>query len=270
MPSIRTRRSAGTSSRSALTEAHQIWQEYTYPVFQWAHDAGGIAGFAHMQYLDNGIPQTLSCCTPIEYPVEVALGSADFISEDVVDAGSSAAAMYPEAAISAYYRLLNTGFRPGLAAGTDYPCNSSRPPGSLLTYGQVAGGQTTYGAWIDAIANGRTVISRNGHNEFVSTSTVNGTASPGDQINLTAPGTVQRHRRLDGHPESDGDDRARPERRGGRHEQSSVASGNAGHADRDGVVREQRVAGGAPDGRARATRYTRPPSSSSSAVRPSA
>ena len=67
-----------------LTEAHQIWEEYTYPIFNWAHQQNGIAGFAHMQYLDDGIPQSLTCCIPIEYPVEVALGSADFISEDVI------------------------------------------------------------------------------------------------------------------------------------------------------------------------------------------
>jgi hypothetical protein len=172
-----------------VSGAQQTWQEYTYPVLQWAHSAGGIAGFAHMQYLDSGIPQTLSCCGPIEYPVEVALGSADFISEDVVDAGSSFGGMDPEAAVGAYYRLLNSGFRPGFAAGTDYPCNNARPVGGLLTYGQVAGGQMTYRSWIDAIAKGRTVVSRNGHNEFLSL-LVNGTTSPGGEIDLSSPGTV--------------------------------------------------------------------------------
>ena len=77
-----------------------------------------------MQYLDGTIPQSLTCCTPIEYPVEVALGAADFISEDVDDSGSSFS-MNPEAFIQAYYKLLNTGFRPGFAAGTDYPCNTA-------------------------------------------------------------------------------------------------------------------------------------------------
>ena len=136
-----------------LTEAHQIWDEYTYPILTWARQQGGIAGFAHMQYLDDGIPDSLNCCTPIEYPVEVALGAADFISEDVI--GS-------DAFIQAYYRLLNTGFRPGFAAGTDYPCGVTAL-GSLLTYVQVANGQMTYRNWIEGIAAGRTVISRNGH-----------------------------------------------------------------------------------------------------------
>jgi hypothetical protein len=171
-----------------LTEAHQIWQESTYQILNWAHQQNGVAGFAHLQYLDGGIPQSLTCCTPIEYPVEVALGAADFISEDVDDNGSGFS-MYPENATQAYYKLLNTGFRPGFAAGTDYPCNSSRPLGGLLTYVQVAGGQMTYRNWIEGIRSGRTVVSRNGHKEFLSL-TVNGTATPGDQINLTAVATL--------------------------------------------------------------------------------
>jgi hypothetical protein len=73
--------------------------------------------------------------------------------------------MYPDNFIEAYYKLLNTGFRPSFAAGTDYPCNSSRPVGSLLTYVQT-GGQLTYRNWIDGIACGRTVVSRNGHMSF--------------------------------------------------------------------------------------------------------
>jgi hypothetical protein len=172
-----------------LQEAHQIWEEYTYPILSWAHQQpGAIAGFAHMQYLDGGIPQSLNCCIPIEYPVEVALGAADFISEDVDD-NNSGIGMYPDNFLQAYYKLLNTGFRPGFAAGTDYPCNSNRPLGALLTYAQIPSGPMTYESWIQGIKNGRTVISRNGHREFLSL-TVNGTATPGDEIRLTTAGNL--------------------------------------------------------------------------------
>jgi hypothetical protein len=160
-----------------LDEAQPVWEEYTYPVFEWIRQRGGIAGFAHMQYVGDGIPQSLDCCKPLEYPIEVALGSAQFISEDVLGSDS---------AIRAYYRLLNTGFRPGLAAGTDYPCGVSTI-GSLLTYVQVAGGQMTYRNWIEGIAAGRTVVSRNGQDEFLGL-TVNGAATPGDEIRLTGGG----------------------------------------------------------------------------------
>ena len=160
-----------------LTEAHQIWAEYTYPIFQWAHQQNAIAGFAHLQYLNNGIPQDLNCCIPVDYPVEVALGSCDFISEDV-NGGDSA--------MQAYYRLLNCGFRPGFAGGSDYPCGASI--GSVVTYVQTQGA-LTYRAWITGIANGRTVVSRNGHNEFLELK-VNNSATPGDEIKLTGTGGV--------------------------------------------------------------------------------
>ena len=162
-----------------LSHAEQIWEEYTYPIINWAHQQGGIAGFAHMQYLDYDIPQSLDCCKPIEYPVEVALGSADFIEEDVNGSDSF---------IESYYRLLNTGFRPGFAAGTDYPCGVSEL-GSLLTYVKVSGGEMTYRNWIEGIAQGRTVISRNGHNEFLDLK-VNSTFGPGDEIDLTGGGSL--------------------------------------------------------------------------------
>lgn len=174
-----------------LSSAKQLWQEYTYPILDWAHQQNGIAGFAHMQYLDgNGLPSALTCCTPIEYPVEVALGAADFISEDVDDVNGIT--MNADTPIQAYYKLLNSGFRPSLAAGTDYPCNGADNGGALgglLTYVQIPGGQLTYRDWIKGIANGRTVVSRNGHNEFLSL-VVNGTSTPGDEIQLTGTGNV--------------------------------------------------------------------------------
>ena len=173
-----------------LSEAHQIKGEYTFPVFQWTHQQNGIAGFAHMQYLDNDIPQNLTCCTPLEYPVEVALGQSDFISEDMMDINSSYDGMCPDCAVQAYYRLLNCGFRPGFAAGTDYPCNSNSPLGSLLTYVRLGGEGFTYRSWIEGIAQGRTVVSRNGHNEFLDIK-IDGSAGPGDEIKKASLGSVQ-------------------------------------------------------------------------------
>jgi hypothetical protein len=169
-----------------LTNAYQIWNEMTYPIFNWAHQQGGIAGFAHFEYLSEyqdagGFPLTLTCCTPIEYPVEVALGACDFISEDALNVPGQ------DYCILAYYRLLNCGFRPGLAAGSDYPCGPAIGP--ILTYSQVAAGQLTYSNWIHAIPAGRTVVSLNGRNEFVSL-VVNGSATPGDEIQLSGAGSV--------------------------------------------------------------------------------
>jgi|GEM_PF-1498929 len=163
-----------------ITNAVQRWDEYTAPVLSWARNQGGVAGFAHLQYLPNhSFPTTLDCCAPLEYPVEVALGNCDFISQDV--AGG-------DAAMFAYYRLLNCGFRPGWGAGSDYPCNAQI--GALVTYVQVDG-PLTYRKWIDGLAAGKTVISRNGRSEFLNLK-VNTNTLPGGTLNLPAGGgTVQ-------------------------------------------------------------------------------
>jgi hypothetical protein len=68
-----------------------------------------------------------------------------------------------------------------LAAGTDFPCNERKPIGSLLTYTSIPAGKLIYRNWIEGIAQGRTVISTNGHEEFLDLK-VNGTAGPGDEI----------------------------------------------------------------------------------------
>jgi hypothetical protein len=171
-----------------LKHGGQPFAQYTYPIFAWAKEQGAIAGFLHMQYLPfafypppDGIPQALDCCAPLEYPVETALGTASFLMEDVVGSDS---------ALQAYYRILNTGFRPGLAAGTDYSCNAMEPLGTLLTYVRIPGGKLTYSRWIEGIAQGRTVVSRSAHGEFLDLK-VNGTAQPGDEIHLDEKGLVR-------------------------------------------------------------------------------
>ena len=172
-----------------LKEAHQIWEESPYKILNWARDQKAVTGFAHFEYLNDSIQPELNCCIPIDYPVEAALGTIDFVSEDVYGTISSNNGNYnSEAAIKAYYRLLNCGFRPGLAAGTDYPCNNYEPLGTLLTYVKVKD-KLTYRKWIEGIRDGKTVVSRNGHNEFIEMK-VNGKYSPGDEIKIKNKGTV--------------------------------------------------------------------------------
>jgi hypothetical protein len=135
-----------------------------------------------MEYLKDSFQNELNCCIPIEYPVEAALGTIDFISEDVYGSSSPNNGNYnSEAVIGAYYKLLNCGFRPGLAAGTDFPCNELEPLGTLLTYVKVKDKVLTYNKWIAGIREGRTVISRNGHNEFIELK-ADGVFEPGDEI----------------------------------------------------------------------------------------
>ena len=172
-----------------LKEAQQIWQESPYQILYWAAKQHAVKGFAHMEYLNDSIQDNLNCCIPIDYPVEAALSKIDFISEDVYGVHSPNNGNYfSEGAIKAYYRLLNCGFRMGLAAGTDYPCNAEEPLGKLLTYVKVKD-KLTYNKWIEGIKNGKTVVARNGHNEFIDLK-INGKYGPGDEIKLKNKGTV--------------------------------------------------------------------------------
>lgn len=173
-----------------LTEAHKIWDELSYNILEWAKKQNAVCGFAHMEYLNDSIQNRLNCCIPIDYPVEAALGTIDFISEDVYSINSSNNGNYnSEAVLNAYYKLLNCGFRLSLAAGTDYPCNNFEPYGSLLTYVEIPDKKLTYQKWIDGIAKGRTVISRNAHNEFLDLK-VNKTEVPGADIRIKDKGEI--------------------------------------------------------------------------------
>ncbi|MBK9389811.1 MAG: CehA/McbA family metallohydrolase [Bacteroidetes bacterium] len=125
-----------------LKEAHTIWDESTYKILEWGKKQNAISGFVHMQYLNDSIQNDLNCCIPIDFPVETALGNVDFLSEDV---------WLNDASVNAYYKILNCGFRPGWAAGTDFPCNNGRPLGSLLTYVQVKDKPFTYRKWIEEL-----------------------------------------------------------------------------------------------------------------------
>jgi O-glycosyl hydrolase len=164
-----------------LTQTHRIWDESPYKILEWGRKQNGIVGFCHMEYLNDSIQNKIDCCIPIDYPVEAALGTIDFLAEDV---------WLNDASVNAYYKLLNCGFRLGWAAGTDFPCNNSQPFGSLLTYVQVKNQHFTYRQWAEGIKKGRTVVTTNGHVEFLDLK-VNGSATPGDEIKLKDKGTLE-------------------------------------------------------------------------------
>ena len=107
----------------------------TYKILEWVKEQNAIGGFAHLEYLNDSIQNELNCCIPIDFPVEAALKTIDFVSEDVYGMQSPNNGNYfSEGVVNAYYKLLNCGFRLGIAAGTDYPCNNNEPLGTLLTY----------------------------------------------------------------------------------------------------------------------------------------
>jgi hypothetical protein len=63
-----------------LKEAHQIWDESPYKIIEWGKSQNAIVGFCHMEYLNDSIQNRLNCCLPVDYPVEAALGTIDFLA----------------------------------------------------------------------------------------------------------------------------------------------------------------------------------------------
>lgn len=173
-----------------MTEVRQIWDESTYRILEYGRQQDAIVGFCHLQYLNDSIQSELNCCIPIEHVSEIALGMVDFIAEDVYSTTMESYGSYnADATINAYYKFLNCGFRLGLTAGTDYPCNNFEPFGSLLTYVKVDG-PLTYRKWVEGIRDGKTVIARNGHHEFLNLR-VEDKYLPGDEIMLNGNDTIE-------------------------------------------------------------------------------
>lgn len=65
------RKDASVSTPGRIVHWDVSYGQYPHPILNWVDQQNGIAGFVHMQYLDNGIPQSLNYCISIEYPVEV-------------------------------------------------------------------------------------------------------------------------------------------------------------------------------------------------------
>ena len=172
-----------------LKNANQIWEESPHKILSWAAAQDAVRGFAHMEYVEGKIPDSLNCCIPIDLPVEAALHNLDFASVDVYGAYSpNNGTYYANPAMEIYYKLLNCGIRLGLAAGTDFPCNEGEPLGTLLTYAKVSQ-QLSYNKWIGAIKSGNTVISRMGNTEFLDLK-LNSKSQPGDELKLNKAGNV--------------------------------------------------------------------------------
>jgi hypothetical protein len=166
-----------------LTNAKQIWAESPYEILEWAKKQNAVRGFAHLEYLNENIPTELNCCIPVDLPVEAALGNIDFVSTDVFGSYSpNYGSYFGKQSLDVYYKMLNCGIKLPLAAGTDFPCNNLEPLGTVLTYAQV-NTKLSYNNWIEAIREGKTVISRLGDKEFLDLK-LNGDQAPGASVHL--------------------------------------------------------------------------------------
>jgi hypothetical protein len=155
-----------------ISVGQALGRRENYPLFaavcDWAHEQGGIAGWAH-----GGTQIKLF----ESLPIEAALGKLDFVES--VQFNCFNGFMF-------WYRLLNCGIRLACTGGSDFPFSADLLApwypnlGLDRTYAQV-GGEFTYNAWIEGIRGGRT-FATNGPMVFL---TVNG-QPPGSTLQLPA------------------------------------------------------------------------------------
>ena len=136
-------------------------------------DQGGAVTYAH-----PGYSATLDGMSMREAPVDAALGVIDAI--DVLSNNPE------EPGMELWYRLLNSGLRIGISAGTDAFTNVADHyiPGGGRVYAHV-NGALNYDEWLRAYKHGRT-FATNGPMVWLR---VNG-REPGDEVKLAGPGKV--------------------------------------------------------------------------------
>ncbi|OGG51799.1 MAG: hypothetical protein A3F84_20260 [Candidatus Handelsmanbacteria bacterium RIFCSPLOWO2_12_FULL_64_10] len=129
-----------------ISVGQSLGRRENYPLFasvcDWAHEQGGIAGWAHGGTLIK-LFESL--------PIEAALGKLDFVEN--IQFNMFYGFMF-------WYRLLNCGLRLACTGGSDFPFSAALLApwypnlGLDRTYVQVAG-EFTYRSWIDGIRHGR-------------------------------------------------------------------------------------------------------------------
>ena len=136
-----------------------------------AKQQGGVASYAHPGYNFTADPQTMSAR---ELPVDLALGSVDAM--DVMSNSNE------DAATSYWYRLLNTGLRCAISAGTDSFTNRRHHwiPGGQRVYVHT-GDSLNADDWVENFRKGRSFATNGPILRF----TVNGKL-PGNELELTS------------------------------------------------------------------------------------
>jgi hypothetical protein len=137
------------------------------PIFDWAvaQSPRVFAGYAHgWAWPETGFPSAggLGCCMPLELPIDVALGRVAYLSEEANDVNAASLGVrmsdtpLATGTLALWRRLMNAGYRLGLAGGSDLACigDTVGMPRTLA----IVDGTPTYDAFLDALRKGRTAI----------------------------------------------------------------------------------------------------------------
>ena len=140
----------------------------TLPITQWAQEQGAVIGMNHALHWpeDGSFPEAISVLDPVpwELPIHVALGRMHFFNTE------RAYSLPLQAPSAIYAHLRNAGFELTMTGGSDFPCLEFSGVRTLVP----KEGEVTYAAYLDAIRDGRAVLS----------------FQAGDRIDMTAEGAT--------------------------------------------------------------------------------
>jgi hypothetical protein len=134
------------------------WPTWDLPILRWAKHQNAITGFAHSGY---GLEVKTDQLPNYEVPGFDGIGANEYIVDvtypDTVDFISTADTPYVWE-LNIWYHTLNVGFETRISGETDFPCITDSRVGQGRVYGKVDG-PLTYGAWLEALRNGRSYVS---------------------------------------------------------------------------------------------------------------
>ena len=166
------------------------WPSWTQPIERWAKEQGAVVGFTHCGL---GLGTSSEDLPNFEMPafnsvgtnagiVDVTRGLCDFIS---------GAETSPAAEMTAWYHMLNCGYRVAFLGESDYPCIFDERPGVGRTYVKLKSpprGDMGWRAWLAGLAAGHLYFG-DGRTHFIDF-TVAGAGS-GSTVNQEAAGPVE-------------------------------------------------------------------------------
>jgi hypothetical protein len=118
---------------------------------------GAITGYAHVLWWDDYAPALImgggGSGPPFQAPLEVALGTVDFLEIRRVEE------LQVLTWRSFYYKLLNAGMRVALVGGSDNTCTFAEQIGETRTWARIVQEPLTFTRWCEAVAARATTVS---------------------------------------------------------------------------------------------------------------
>jgi len=140
------------------TKRIEDWPTWDLPILRWAKHQNAVTGFAHSGL---GLEVKTDRLPNYEVPGFDGIGANEYIVDatypDTVDFISTADTPYVWE-LNIWYHTLNVGFETRISGETDFPCITDSRVGQGRVYGKVDG-PLFYGAWLDALRNGRSYVS---------------------------------------------------------------------------------------------------------------